>query len=305
MSDSRLVAYEHISSYCNKTNVKKMGITPHHAAGIWHSAKQGVEFFYGLIGTKRYASCTYVIANNGEIGQVCYEKDAAWTSSNGTNDASHVTIEVSNSQVGDKSGWPISDAAYKALVTLSADICKRNGIPSLHFDVNNKKGSVTVHKQFAGTACPGPYLYDVIRSGKYEADVNAMINGEIDYPDIKPVIIDPVKPVPVPVPVKEGYYYGGLDCSPVFDPAFYRSRYDDLAKAGLTTDKQLFDHFCKFGMNEARWAHKDFDPVRYRKANPDLDNLYGNAWIQYYRHYLICGKAEIEAGKRAKFMEGI
>ena len=83
------------------------------------------------------------------------EKDRSWCSSNGANDNRAVTIEVANDQIG--GNWHVSDTALEKLIELCADICKRNGIPKLNY-TGDTKGNLTMHKWFAATACPGPYL---------------------------------------------------------------------------------------------------------------------------------------------------
>jgi hypothetical protein len=62
---------------------------------------------------------------------------------------------VANDEVG--GNWHVSDTALSKLVELCADICRRNGIPKLNF-TGDKSGNLTMHKWFAPTACPGPYL---------------------------------------------------------------------------------------------------------------------------------------------------
>ena len=93
-----------------------------------------------------------------------------------------------------------------------------------------------------------------------------------------------------------------LDYSVVFDAAFYRSKYPDLAQAGIVTDQQLLQHFLNNGMKEARWAHPDFNVVRYRSAFKDLDNTFGDNWVKYYEHYIKFGRNEIKSGLRQAFM---
>ena len=49
-----------------------------------------------------------------------------------------------------------------------------------------------MHKMFASTTCPGPYLSKLIESGQFEKDIKAKMKGE---PTVKP---EPAKPeVPV------------------------------------------------------------------------------------------------------------
>ena len=66
-----------------------------------------------------------------------------------------VTIEVANEEIG--GSWKVSDEAYQTLIDLCADICRRNGIEQLVY-TGGPDGTLTVHKMFADTECPGPYL---------------------------------------------------------------------------------------------------------------------------------------------------
>lgn len=128
-------------------------ITPHHMAGVC-----SIEQFGDIVANpSRQMSANYGIGNDGRIILTCPEGDRSWCSSSPWNDHRAVTIEVSNSAYGDASGWPISDAAYKSLIALCVDICKRNNIPKLVF-TGDTSGSLTFHYMYAATACPGPWL---------------------------------------------------------------------------------------------------------------------------------------------------
>lgn len=127
-------------------------ITIHHMAGKLSATTCGNIF----LPSSRKASSTYGIGYDGQIGQYVDETDAPWTSSNYDNDNRAITIEVSNSATG--GNWPVSDKVLEALINLCVDICKRNpGIGKLNF-TGDKTGNLTMHKWFASTACPGPYL---------------------------------------------------------------------------------------------------------------------------------------------------
>lgn len=152
MSNSPLVSYTKISP--NSTNPRKSTIkkiTIHHMAGNLTVETCGNVF----APTSRQASSNYGIGTDGRVGMYVEEKNRAWTSSNADNDNQAVTIEVANDVVG--GNWHVSDVALNKLIDLCVDICKRNGIPALNF-TGNKNGNLTMHKWFAATACPGPYL---------------------------------------------------------------------------------------------------------------------------------------------------
>lgn len=93
--------------------------------------------------------------------------DVAWTNGNWEANCRAVTIETSNS--GGAPEWPVSDTTFQTLVTLVADIARRNGLGKL---VKGK--NLTWHSMYAATACPGPYL-----SGKLQelVDKANTING--------------------------------------------------------------------------------------------------------------------------------
>lgn len=152
MSNSKLVNYTKISP--NRTSprqntIKK--ITIHHMAG-----NLSVEGCGGVFAkSSAQASANYGIGTDGRVGMYVEEKDRSWASSSPDNDHQAVTIEVANDVVG--GNWHVSDVALAKLIDLCVDICQRNGITRLNY-TGDKSGNLTMHKWFAATACPGPYL---------------------------------------------------------------------------------------------------------------------------------------------------
>lgn len=142
---------------------------------------------------KRQASCQYGIGYDGRVGQYCKEANRSWCTSSASNDNRAITIEVAS----DKSHpYAITDAAYKSLIVLCADICKRNNIKELKW-INDKsligqvdKQNMTVHRWFANKACPGDYIFS--RLGKIADEVNKLIKG-IDIVNNKIEVGDTVK----------------------------------------------------------------------------------------------------------------
>ena len=126
-------------------------ITIHHTAG-----KLSIESLGNVFApSSRKASSNYGVGDDGRIGMYVEEKDRSWCTSSTANDCRAITIEVVNSQSG--GNWPVSDKALAATIKLCIDICKRNNIKRLNF-TGDKTGNLTMHKWFAATTCPGPYL---------------------------------------------------------------------------------------------------------------------------------------------------
>lgn len=195
MSNSPLASFTRISPNSTRPrNNKILKITPHHCAGVM-TAEQIANVFAP---TSRQASSNYVIGNDGKVGLVVDEANRAWTSSSSANDNQAVTIEVSNSSTG--GDWPVSAAAWNSLVKLCADICKRNGIKSLNW-TGNANGNLTVHKFFAATACPGPYL--MARMPQLAQEVNALL-APAPAPAPAPTPAPEPTPAPAPAPLKVG-----------------------------------------------------------------------------------------------------
>lgn len=152
MSNSNLV--KHINISPNKTSPRSgtiSKITIHHMAGTSTIESCGT----GFANPSRQASSNYGVGTDGRVGMYVEEADRSWASSSTANDNVAVTIEVANSSTG--GNWPVSDTALNATIDLCVDICKRNGIYSLTF-TGNANGNLTLHKYFAATECPGPYL---------------------------------------------------------------------------------------------------------------------------------------------------
>ncbi|MGL4791530.1 MAG: N-acetylmuramoyl-L-alanine amidase, partial [Anaerotignaceae bacterium] len=100
-------------------------------------------------------------------------------SSNSANDNRAITIEVASDTTHP---YAVTDTAYNALVSLIADICKRNGIKQLLWKGDKSligqvdKQNMTVHCWFANKACPGEYLYN--RHGQIATAVNSRLSTQ-------------------------------------------------------------------------------------------------------------------------------
>lgn len=178
MSNSSLVCYTKLSPnrYNGRTHIIDT-ISIHCMAGDLTIERCGELF----ANTSREASSNYGIGSDGRIALYVEECNGSWCTSNKENDMRAVTIEVANNG-GESTGWRVSEKAMQSLISLCADICKRNGIKSLKWKADKsligqvEKQNMTVHRWFANKACPGEYLYS---KHYYIAEkVNEILNCE-------------------------------------------------------------------------------------------------------------------------------
>lgn len=169
MSNSALVNYTKISPNSSARTGKISKITIHHMAGNLSVEACANEFQ----NTSRQASSNYGVGTDGRIGLYVDESRRAWTSSNRNNDNVAVTIEVANDSRDPD--WHVSDKALESTIALCADICQRNGIAKLNY-TGDESGNLTLHRFFAATLCPGPYLESKIPH--IVSEVNKRISGD-------------------------------------------------------------------------------------------------------------------------------
>ncbi|MDU3152823.1 MAG: N-acetylmuramoyl-L-alanine amidase [Anaerococcus hydrogenalis] len=152
MSNSNLVnlvSYSPNHSGRRQNPITKIAI--HHTAGVLTAAGIGSVFK----STSRQASCNYGIGVDNRVVLVVDECNRAWTTSSAWCDNRAVTIEVSNCQNG--GNWLVSDRVLSTLIDLVTDICKRNGIKNCTY-TGGTDGVLQMHRWYAQTSCPGPYL---------------------------------------------------------------------------------------------------------------------------------------------------
>lgn len=186
-TNSPLVSFTKISP--NKTANRNHGIdriTIHCVVGQVTVERLG-EIFED---PNRNASSNYGVGKDGRIGMYVEEKDRSWCSSNAANDHRAVTIEVASDN---KHPYAVTDAAYKGLIELVTDICKRNGKKKLLWFGNKSKALayspksdemvMTVHRWFANKSCPGDYLFS--RHGQIAAEVTKLLNRVDEEPAVE------------------------------------------------------------------------------------------------------------------------
>lgn len=145
-------------------------ITIHHMAGI-----MGAEACAKMhLASSKSVSANYYIGKDGEIVSAVPEDRRAWTSSSKVNDYAAITIEVSNDT--NKSPWTVSSKVYESLISLCVDICKRHMITPIY--TGDSSGTITEHRMFAKTECPGDYLHSHMQH------IVASINKEMNVTEL-------------------------------------------------------------------------------------------------------------------------
>ncbi len=147
---SPLATKEILTNNYNRRKKPILKFTPHHTA-VAGAAAETIARNFNINGN----SANYVIGGDGTIILCVPEEYRAWTSSSEDNDTQAVTVEVCNSTGAPE--WKVSDAALEALISLGVDICRRHNLPGFTW-TGDKNGTLTIHKMFLATACPGPYL---------------------------------------------------------------------------------------------------------------------------------------------------
>ena len=177
MSNSSLVECEKISPNRTSPRNHKIDTISIHCAVGQFTAKELLNLSnFVEYDSKRGSSCNYAIGRDGSIGLCVEEKDRSWCTSSRSNDHRAITIEVASDK---KHPYRVTDEAYKALIELLVDICKRNSIKELKWKADKSlvgkvdKQNMTVHRWFANKDCPGDYLYS--RHGQIAEEVNTRL----------------------------------------------------------------------------------------------------------------------------------
>lgn len=184
MSNSSLVTYTHLSPNHSGTRTQKISrFTPHCFVGQVTVERIGKAFE----DPKRNASCNYGVAVDGRICLIVPEGFRSWCTSNALQDQKAITVEVASDSTDP---YAFTDAAWKSLVALAIDCCKRNGkdtfvyfpdkAKALAYKPKDNEMLMTFHRWYAKKACPGQWFVD--RAQKFTEEVNAGLKGYTEVP---------------------------------------------------------------------------------------------------------------------------
>lgn len=153
--------------WSSRGGLKPNKIIPHH-----HAGNLTVKQFLAIMQSTRQMSPTVSVHTDGTVYAWVPEEMRPWTTGSYAADQTALTLEIANDQIG--GNWHISDKAYNLAVQICAEWCKRYNIVPVW--KANRKGTIQMHKEWASTACPGPYLSNKITSGQFAADINAILH---------------------------------------------------------------------------------------------------------------------------------
>jgi peptidoglycan hydrolase-like protein with peptidoglycan-binding domain len=274
MTASSLCSYLNLTKNCSSRHGNAITkFTPHYMAGNL-TAQACTELFKD---TSRQASSNYCIGSDGLIAQSVDEDMRAWTSSSAWNDCRAITVEVAN--VDNVTG-EVTSAAWNALVALAVDVCKRYGF-RLNY-TGDRNGSLTEHRMFAATACPGPYLHDHMQ--QLADEVNAQLDGK-EYTYVPPATeatnSDGMRDFPQSPLIYDGYF-GPLTVKQVQwcvrVNGFYTGWID--GDFGPMTKKALQSYLTGLGCYSG-WIDGDFGTLSTKALQQHLRDV-GTYWTDGY-----------------------
>jgi len=180
------------SNKFNKRPGKVTRIIQHHWASVNNSGRAA------LANPNTKKSVTYLVLDNGDIlGQVP-EEYRPWTSGGPSADNPSITIECQNSTAAPE--WRVSDAAIASIARLVADIGARHGFGPI--TTSNYRG----HREFAATACPGPYLYGALQGIRDTANGSVLAVPVAHV--VPPAVVTATGQRALPFPLPAGWYFG-------------------------------------------------------------------------------------------------
>lgn len=173
MSQSSLVTRQWWANPSNYTAGRQdtiHGIVIHHAASTSLDSIGQVFSQYGRGGSAHYG------VGGSQIHQYVREEDTAWHCGDWAGNSCTIGIETTNSTGAPT--WQVAEDTFNTLVKLVADIAKRNGLGRLKFEPDGTYPTLSAHRDWSPTYCPGDYLY---------ARMNEIADkaNEINYPSKK------------------------------------------------------------------------------------------------------------------------
>ena len=152
--------------WSSRQGAKPIRVVWHHMAGNL-TPKQ----FLSIMQSTRQMSPTISIHTDGTVYAWVPEEMRPWTTGSYAADRQALTFELANDQIGGQ--WHLSDKVIDLAAQIHAEWSKRYGIPTTY---SYRGAGINMHKDWANTACPGPYLEKLIKNGTITKKINGYLN---------------------------------------------------------------------------------------------------------------------------------
>lgn len=170
MSQSNLVTRQW---WANSTNYTAGRTDTIHGIVIHHSASTTIESVGNVFSQPNRGASAHYGVKGSQIHQYVREEDTAWHCGNWAGNCCTIGIEVVNSTGAPN--WLVDEETFNTTVKLVAEIAKRNGLGKIKFDPDGVYPTLSAHRDWSATYCPGDYLYS--RMNEIAEKANA-----INYP---------------------------------------------------------------------------------------------------------------------------
>lgn len=149
---------------------------------VWHHMAGNLtpKQFLAIMQSSRQMSPTISIHTDGTVYAWVPEEMRPWTTGSYAADQQALTFELANDQIGGQ--WHLSDKVIDLAAQIHAEWSKRYGIPTTY---SYRGAGINMHKDWANTACPGPYLEGLIKNGTITRKINAYLNPPAPKPTVK------------------------------------------------------------------------------------------------------------------------
>ncbi len=153
---------------------------------VWHHMAGNLtpKQFLAIMQSTRQMSPTISIHTDGTVYAWVPEEMRPWTTGTYVCDQQALTFELANDQIG--GNWHLSDKVIDLAAQIHAEWSKRYGIPTTY---SYRGAGINMHKDWANTACPGPYLEGLIKNGTITKKINAYLNPPKPEPKKKIVTL--------------------------------------------------------------------------------------------------------------------
>ena len=205
------------------------------------------------------------------------EKDRSWCTSSASNDNRAITIEVASDTYHP---YKVNDKAYKSLIKLLVDICKRNGIKRLVWSTNKSERmnhlngcNMTVHRDYANKSCPGDYLYNL--HGQIAKEVNAQLGLGSSKPVTSKKTLYRVRKSWKDAKSQKGAFYDLSNAKKCADKNNGYSVFDESGKVVYTpksSGKKSVDAIAK-EVIQGKWGNGTDRKNRLTKAGYDYNTV--------------------------------